>query len=110
MRDVCRCWARNSRDISDRHEIKGVEAGAEIAIPVSSALPRDHASGSSARRCMKQRMSVGVDVDVDAAVIAYRPAVGEERSLPSRRVASADLYEATPWRVWMLSCTSRTSR
>jgi hypothetical protein len=26
MRDVCRCWARNGRDISDRHEIKGVEA------------------------------------------------------------------------------------
>jgi hypothetical protein len=45
-------------------------------------------------------MSVGVDVDVDAADIAYVPAVGEERSLPSRRVAPADLYEAAPWRTF----------
>src|SRR6202162_283904 len=54
-------------------------AGAEFASPVSSALPRYHAGGSSARRCMEQRMSVGVDVDVDAAVIAYRPVCASHR-------------------------------
>ena len=32
--------------------------------------------------------------------LRVRSAVGEERSLPSRRVASADLYEAAPWRTF----------
>jgi hypothetical protein len=41
---------------------------------------------------------VGVDVDLGSAAVAYRPAVGEERSLAAERVASAALFQAVPWR------------
>ena len=45
-------------------------------------------------------MSVGVDVDLGSAVISYRPAAGEERSLPTRRVSSAALFDGVPWRMF----------
>ena len=45
-------------------------------------------------------MAVGIDVDVDTAVISYRPAAGEERTLPTRRAVPNALYEAAPWRTF----------
>jgi hypothetical protein len=45
-------------------------------------------------------MSVGVDVDLGSAVISYRPAAGEERSLPTQRVSSAALFDGVPWRMF----------
>ena len=45
-------------------------------------------------------MSVLVDVDVSSAVIAFRPAVGEERCLPADRVATSVLMAANPWRTF----------
>jgi hypothetical protein len=49
---------------------------------------------------MEQPMSVAVDVDLGSAVVSYRPAVGEERSLPAERVSSAALFEGVPWRTF----------
>jgi hypothetical protein len=45
-------------------------------------------------------MSVGVDVDLGSAVISYRPAAGEERSLPTQRVSSGALFDGVPWRMF----------
>jgi hypothetical protein len=45
-------------------------------------------------------MSVGVDVDLGSAVVSYRPAAGEERSLPAQRVSAAALFEGVPWRTF----------
>ncbi|HZN78544.1 MAG TPA: TnsA-like heteromeric transposase endonuclease subunit [Mycobacterium sp.] len=45
-------------------------------------------------------MSVGVDVDLGSAVMSYRPAAGEERSLPAQRVSAAALFECVPWRTF----------
>ena len=49
-------------------------------------------------------MSVSVDVDVDvdvaSAVIAFRTAAGEERSLPAGRVPVSALLAAHPWRTF----------
>jgi len=45
-------------------------------------------------------MSDGVDVDLDTATISYRPAAGEERSLPAGRVSVSALLEAVPWRTF----------
>jgi hypothetical protein len=45
-------------------------------------------------------MSVGVDVDVSSAVIAFRPAAGEERCLPAGRVPASALLVASPWRTF----------
>ena len=38
--------------------------------------------------------------DVDSAVVSYRPAAGEERSLPVIRAKAPALYEAAPWRTF----------
>jgi hypothetical protein len=43
-------------------------------------------------------MSVGVDVDLGSAVVSYRPAAGEERSVAAQRVSSVALFEGAPWR------------
>jgi hypothetical protein len=45
-------------------------------------------------------MSDGVDVDLDSAVVSYRPARGEERCLPVQRISSTALLEALPWRTF----------
>ncbi|WP_432791851.1 TnsA-like heteromeric transposase endonuclease subunit [Mycolicibacterium sp. ELW1-p] len=45
-------------------------------------------------------MSVCVDVDVSSAVIAFRPAAGEERCLPAGRVPASALLAASPWRTF----------
>lgn len=43
-------------------------------------------------------MSIGIDVDLGSAVVKYRPAAGEERSISARDVSSAVLFRAVPWR------------
>ena len=43
-------------------------------------------------------MSVTVRVDLDSAVVSYRPAAGEERSSLARQVSSEVLLRAAPWR------------
>jgi hypothetical protein len=39
-------------------------------------------------------------VDIDSAVIAYRPTVGEQRSIVAKDADSPDLYAAAPWRTF----------
>ena len=39
-------------------------------------------------------------VDIDSAVIAYRPAVGEQRSILPKDAGPPDLYAAVPWRTF----------
>jgi hypothetical protein len=41
-----------------------------------------------------------LDVDVGSAVVAYRPAAGEERSVSADEVSSAALFNAVPWRTF----------
>jgi hypothetical protein len=41
-----------------------------------------------------------VSVDIDSAVIAYRPTVGEQRSIVAKDADSPDLYAAAPWRTF----------
>ncbi|WP_286199123.1 TnsA-like heteromeric transposase endonuclease subunit [Mycolicibacterium sp. ELW1] len=41
-----------------------------------------------------------MDVDVSSAVIAFRPAAGEERCLPAGRAPVAALLAASPWRTF----------
>jgi hypothetical protein len=41
-----------------------------------------------------------VGVDVSSAVVSYRPAAGEERSLPLARAETSALYRASPWRTF----------
>jgi hypothetical protein len=50
--------------------------------------------------CTEQAVSVGVNVDVDSAVVSYRPAAGEERSVTAQRVSSAALFEGVAWRTF----------
>ena len=45
-------------------------------------------------------MSGQVEVDVSSAVVLYRPAGGEERSLSLERVLAPALLEAVPWRTF----------
>lgn len=45
-------------------------------------------------------VSACVDVDVSSAVIAFRPAAGEERCLPADRVPVSALLAASPWRTF----------
>jgi hypothetical protein len=45
-------------------------------------------------------MSVEVDVDVESAAILFRPAAGEQRSVPADRAVPSDLYVAAPWRTF----------
>jgi acetyl esterase/lipase len=44
-----------------------------------------------------------VDVDLGSAVVAYRPAAGEERSVSAREVSSVALFNAAPWRTFRAS-------
>ncbi len=39
-------------------------------------------------------------VDLGTAVISYRPAAGEERSLSAEKVTPAALFDAVPWRIF----------
>jgi hypothetical protein len=48
----------------------------------------------------EQAVSIGVDVDLGSAVVEYRPAAGEERSVSARDVSSAVLFRAAPWRTF----------
>lgn len=41
-----------------------------------------------------------VDVDLDSAVVSYRPAEGKERSSSAGQVAAGALFAATPWRTF----------
>ena len=45
-------------------------------------------------------MSVTVRVDLESAVVSYRPAAGEERSSLARKVSSELLLRAAPWRTF----------
>lgn len=45
-------------------------------------------------------MAQQVQVDVSSAVVSYRPAAGEDRSLPLTRVETEALYRASPWRTF----------
>lgn len=45
-------------------------------------------------------MSVVVGVDLDSAVVAYRPAAGEERSSPVSKASVSELLHASPWRTF----------
>lgn len=45
-------------------------------------------------------MSLEPGVDLSTAVIVYRPAAGEERSVSAEKVSSAALFRATPWRTF----------
>ena len=41
-----------------------------------------------------------VDVDLGSAVVAYRPAVGEERSVSAEEASPSALFQAAPWRTF----------
>lgn len=45
-------------------------------------------------------MSDIVNVDLGSAAITYRPAAGEQRSVPAAEVSSLALYRAAPWRTF----------
>ncbi|BCO38939.1 hypothetical protein MINTM001_00780 [Mycobacterium paraintracellulare] len=45
-------------------------------------------------------MSIGVDVDLGSAVVKYRPAASEERSIAASKVAPNVLFCAAPWRTF----------
>ncbi|UQB94820.2 TnsA-like heteromeric transposase endonuclease subunit [Mycobacterium intracellulare] len=45
-------------------------------------------------------MSLESAVDLSTATIAYRPAVGEERSVSAEKVSPAALFDAAPWRTF----------
>lgn len=45
-------------------------------------------------------MAQQVEVDISSAVVSYRPAAGEERSLPLAQVEASALYRAAPWRTF----------
>jgi hypothetical protein len=45
-------------------------------------------------------VSVEVRVDLDSAVVVYRPAVGEERASPVKQVSLSDLFHAASWRTF----------
>ena len=45
-------------------------------------------------------MLAGIDVDLDSAAVVYRPAAGEERSVPAKHADPAALYAGTPWRTF----------
>lgn len=49
---------------------------------------------------MEQAVSGPVDVDVGSAVVAYRPAAGEERSVSAKAASPAALFKAAPWRTF----------
>ena len=41
-----------------------------------------------------------VKVDIESAAIAYRPAVGEQRSIRAKDARPSELYAAAPWRTF----------
>jgi hypothetical protein len=43
-------------------------------------------------------VSDAIDLDLDSAVVSYRPAEGEERSASAGQVPAAALFAGTPWR------------
>jgi hypothetical protein len=43
-------------------------------------------------------VSVGCDVDLNSAVVAYRPAANEERSVSAEKASPDTLFHAVPWR------------
>jgi hypothetical protein len=45
-------------------------------------------------------MSDVVVVELDSAVVSYRPAAGEERSVPAADASPTVLFEAAPWRTF----------
>jgi hypothetical protein len=45
-------------------------------------------------------MKSPVKVDLSSAVVAYRPAAGEERSVPVRAVQAKALFDSYPWRTF----------
>ena len=45
-------------------------------------------------------MSGAVDVDLGSAVVVYRPAAGEERSVSAEEVSPDALLHAAPWRTF----------
>ncbi|GAB5028274.1 TnsA-like heteromeric transposase endonuclease subunit [Mycobacterium avium subsp. hominissuis] len=45
-------------------------------------------------------MSLELAVDLSTATVAYRPAVGEERSVAAEKVSAAALFDAAPWRTF----------
>jgi hypothetical protein len=49
---------------------------------------------------VEQAVSVTVRVDLESAVVSYRPAAGEERSSLARKVSSELLLRAAPWRTF----------
>jgi hypothetical protein len=51
-------------------------------------------------RCAEQAVSVEARVDLDSAVVVYRPAAGEERASPAKQVSLSDLFHAAPWRTF----------
>jgi hypothetical protein len=60
-------------------------------------MPRPAGSAYSA---WSKAVSVGCDVDLSSAVVAYRPAAGEERSVAAQEVSSVALLKAAPWRTF----------
>ena len=50
--------------------------------------------------CVERAVPVQVDVDLGSAVVAYRPAAGEERSSPAQRISPTELFHAAPWRTF----------
>lgn len=45
-------------------------------------------------------MSDSVGVDLDSAVVAYRPAAGQERPVPAKDASLTVLFRAAPWRTF----------
>lgn len=45
-------------------------------------------------------MKSPVKVDLSSAVVAYRPAAGEERSVPAHEVKARALFDSYPWRTF----------
>ena len=64
------------------------DGGFAIKIGILAGFRRSVACGvtlsGAVGRCMEQSMSVGIDVDLDSAVVCYCPAAGEGRSLPAQ--------------------------
>lgn len=45
-------------------------------------------------------MKSPVKVGLSSAVVAYRPAAGEERSVPAHAVQAKELFDSYPWRTF----------
>jgi hypothetical protein len=66
--------------------------------------PPDRVSGAklilSRARLRVHIVFVPVSVDIDSAVVSYRPAVDEQRSVLAKHVAPEALYATAPWRTF----------